>query len=105
VKKAHDEVFELFFDLGASEEQLNFETVYAIGREGTAKMKMEDENSDQEKFRVQEQKYVSVRTERLGRIRQVEALLFHGHLRRVGLSGHPRSWCSLPCRRRAPSST
>lgn len=46
VKKAHDEVFELFFDLGATEEQLNFETVYAIGREGIAKMKMEDENKD-----------------------------------------------------------
>ncbi|MEK7117068.1 MAG: translational GTPase TypA [Patescibacteria group bacterium] len=33
-KKAHDEVFELFFDLGANEEQLNFTTVYAIAREG-----------------------------------------------------------------------
>ena len=46
VKKAHDQVFELFFELGATEEQLNFETVYAIGREGVAKMKMEDEMKD-----------------------------------------------------------
>ncbi|MEY2641257.1 MAG: hypothetical protein RL150_650 [Candidatus Parcubacteria bacterium] len=46
VIKAHDEVFELFFELGATEEQLNFETVYAIGREGVAKRKMEDEAKD-----------------------------------------------------------
>ncbi len=46
VKKAHDEVYELFFDLGANDEQLNFETVYAIGRDGTAKLKMEDELKD-----------------------------------------------------------
>jgi GTP-binding protein len=46
VKKAHDEVYELFFDLGANDEQLDFETVYAIGRDGTAKLKMEDELKD-----------------------------------------------------------
>ena len=46
VKKAHDEVYELFFDLGANDEQLDFETVYAIGRDGTAKLKMEDELRD-----------------------------------------------------------
>lgn len=43
VKRAHDEVYELFFDLGANDEQLDFETVYAIGRNGVAKRKMEDE--------------------------------------------------------------
>ncbi len=46
VKKAHDEVYELFFDLGATDEQLDFETVYAIGREGIAKRNMEDESKD-----------------------------------------------------------
>jgi len=46
VQKAHDEVYELFFDLGATDEQLDFETVYAIGRDGTAKLKMEDELKD-----------------------------------------------------------
>jgi GTP-binding protein len=46
VHKAHDEVFELFFELGATEEQLNFETIYAIGRSGVAKRKMEDEAKD-----------------------------------------------------------
>ncbi len=41
--RAHDEVFELFMELGANDEQLDFTTVYAIGRDGTAKRKMEDE--------------------------------------------------------------
>jgi GTP-binding protein len=35
--RAHDEVFELFLELGANDEQLDFTTVYAIGREGVAK--------------------------------------------------------------------
>jgi len=46
VKRAHDEVYELFFNLGANDEQLNFETIYAIGRQGVAKRKMEDEFKD-----------------------------------------------------------
>mgnify|MGYP001570688733 CR=1 FL=1 len=43
---AHDAVFELFFELGASEEQLHFETIYAIGRNGVAKRNMNDEFKD-----------------------------------------------------------
>jgi GTP-binding protein len=39
-------VLELFMDLGANDEQLDFEVVYANGREGFAKMKMEDESKD-----------------------------------------------------------
>ncbi len=34
--RAHDEVFELFLELGANDNQLNFTTVYAIGRQGVA---------------------------------------------------------------------
>jgi len=45
-KKAHDEIFELFFDLGASEEQLNFTTVYAIGKDGVAMKNLEDERKN-----------------------------------------------------------
>src|SRR5574343_601512 len=40
VVKAHDDVFELFMELGATDEQLDFTTVYAIGRDGTAKRNM-----------------------------------------------------------------
>lgn len=42
-KRAHDEIFELFFDLGATEEQLNFKTVYAIGKDGVAMRELNDE--------------------------------------------------------------
>ncbi|OGH64211.1 MAG: GTP-binding protein TypA [Candidatus Magasanikbacteria bacterium RIFCSPHIGHO2_01_FULL_41_23] len=46
VQRSHDQVLELFMDLGANDEQLNFTTVYAIGRQGIAKLKMEDEGKD-----------------------------------------------------------
>ncbi len=45
-KEVADEVLELFFDLGANDEQMNFTILYAIGREGIAKMKIEDESKD-----------------------------------------------------------
>ncbi len=41
-----EEVFELFLDLGANDEQLDFPVVYAIGREGIAKLHMDDEGHD-----------------------------------------------------------
>ncbi|MBU1148475.1 translational GTPase TypA [Patescibacteria group bacterium] len=43
---AHDAIFELFMDLGASDEQLDFPVVYTIGREGLAKLKLEDQATD-----------------------------------------------------------
>ena len=46
VQWAHDQVYELFFDLGATDEQLDFTTIYAIGRNAVAKRKMEDELVD-----------------------------------------------------------
>jgi GTP-binding protein len=42
----HEMVLELFMELGASHEQLSFTTVYAIGREGIAKMNLSDESKD-----------------------------------------------------------
>ncbi len=42
----HEQVLELFIELGASEEQINFITLYAIGREGIAKKKLSDESKD-----------------------------------------------------------
>ncbi|OGD69021.1 GTP-binding protein TypA [Candidatus Campbellbacteria bacterium RIFCSPLOWO2_02_FULL_35_11] len=45
-KQAEEDVFELFMELGASEEQLDFKTVYAVGRDGIAKRKLEDESKD-----------------------------------------------------------
>lgn len=45
-QKAHDEVFELFFDLGATEEQLNFTTLYAIARNGVVMKNLNDKQED-----------------------------------------------------------
>ncbi|EKE18754.1 MAG: hypothetical protein ACD_9C00246G0001, partial [uncultured bacterium] len=43
-----EQVYELFMDLGASDEQLDFTTMYAIGREGIAKEHLSDESKDLE---------------------------------------------------------
>jgi len=43
---AQEEVYELFLDLGANDEQLDFEVVYAIGRDGIAKMNLNDQSKD-----------------------------------------------------------
>jgi GTP-binding protein len=45
-KWAQEMVLELFMDLGASNKQLDFTTVYAIAKQGIAKMKLEDESKD-----------------------------------------------------------
>lgn len=45
-EQAHDLVLELFMDLGANDSQLDFATVYAIGREGIAKKKIEDQSNN-----------------------------------------------------------
>src|SRR5579863_1797159 len=45
-EEAHEEVLELFMELGANDAQLDFTTVYAIGRDGIAKMKLTDESKD-----------------------------------------------------------
>jgi GTP-binding protein len=43
---AQEQVFELFLDLGANDEQLDFTTVYAIGKQGIAKLSMDDDSKD-----------------------------------------------------------
>ena len=43
---AHERVLELFMDLGANEEQLDFKVIYTIGRKGIAKRNLEDESND-----------------------------------------------------------
>ncbi|MBI3888795.1 translational GTPase TypA [Candidatus Nomurabacteria bacterium] len=44
--RVHEEVLGLFFELGANEEQANFETIYAIGREGKAFRHLGDSSTD-----------------------------------------------------------
>jgi GTP-binding protein len=46
VEEVHDEVLELFMDLGASDDQLNFKTIYTIAKEGKAFEKIGDESDN-----------------------------------------------------------
>ncbi len=46
--RAHDEILELFMELGATDEQLDFVTVYAIGKDGVAMKNLEDERKNLE---------------------------------------------------------
>ncbi len=45
-EKALGQVFDLFVQLGATDEQADFPYIFAIGRDGVAKMKMTDESKD-----------------------------------------------------------
>ncbi len=45
-EEAHEEVLELFMELGANNEQLDFSTIYAIGRNGVAMKNLADEQKD-----------------------------------------------------------
>lgn len=44
--RVHDEVLELFIELGATNDQIDFRTIYAIGREGVAMKNLGDERKD-----------------------------------------------------------
>ena len=48
VEEVADEVLELFMDLDATDEQLNFKVVYAAARDGIAKLNMADESTNLE---------------------------------------------------------
>jgi GTP-binding protein len=44
--RVHEEVLELFLELGAHDKQIDFKTIYAIGRDGIAKKSLTDEGKD-----------------------------------------------------------
>lgn len=44
--RCEEQVLELFLELGATDEQAEFEVVYAIGRDGASKRKLDDELTD-----------------------------------------------------------
>jgi len=44
--EVHDMIFELFMNLGASDEQLDFETIFTISKKGIAKRKLDDKDED-----------------------------------------------------------
>ncbi|MDP2938527.1 MAG: translational GTPase TypA [Candidatus Omnitrophota bacterium] len=45
-EEIHEMIYELFLDLGATDEQLNFKTVYASSREGFAKLHLKDKSEN-----------------------------------------------------------
>jgi len=45
-RRCEEQVLELFIELGASNEQMDFPVIYSIGRQGIAKRKLEDESKD-----------------------------------------------------------
>ncbi len=45
-KWTKDEIFNLFMELGANDEQLNFTTVYSIAKDGIAKLDLKDDSED-----------------------------------------------------------
>jgi GTP-binding protein len=47
-EEVHEEIFDLFCDLEANDAQLDFPMLYAIGRQGIAKRKLDDESTDLE---------------------------------------------------------
>ncbi len=46
INRVHEEILGLFLELGANDAQADFETIYAIGREGKAFKKVGDESAD-----------------------------------------------------------
>jgi len=44
--RCEEQVLELFFELGATDEQAHFPVIYAIGRQGIAKKKLDDDSKD-----------------------------------------------------------
>lgn len=44
--RVHDEILELFIELGANNDQIDFKTIYAIGKLGIAKEKLDDDSKD-----------------------------------------------------------
>lgn len=44
--RVHEEVLELFLELGANEDQIDFKTIYSIGRDGVAMRNLTDERKD-----------------------------------------------------------
>ena len=46
INQVIDEIYDLFIDLDATEEQLDFPIIYAIGKDGIAKKELDDDSTD-----------------------------------------------------------
>jgi len=86
--KVHDQVFDLFAELGATDEQLDFPMVLAIAREGIAKIKAADDSKDLtplfETIKNHTVAHVEPASEPLQAL--VYSLEYDNHLGRIGIA-------------------
>ncbi|HOI30817.1 MAG TPA: translational GTPase TypA [Melioribacteraceae bacterium] len=81
-----NEVFDLFVSLGANDEQLDFPFVFAIAKQGIAKLQLEDERSDLEVLLEQIVKHVPPPTITDEPFRMlVSAIDYNDYLGRIGI--------------------
>ena len=88
VAKTHDQVFDLFAELGATDEQLDFPMVLTIAKQGIAKLKESDESTDLEPlFEIIREKTES-RVESSEKPLQalVYSLEYDNHIGRIGIA-------------------
>lgn len=85
--KVVDLVFDLFVELNANDEQLDFPIVYASSRMGISKLKMEDENGDMGILLDAILKYIPAPVNRIEEPLQLQimALDYNGFLGRIGI--------------------
>ncbi len=88
VAKVHDQIFDLFAELGATDEQLDFPMILTIAKEGIAKLKENDESTNLDPlFNL-----ISEKTElRVGSSEEplqalVYSLEYDNHLGRIGIA-------------------
>ncbi|MDY6062650.1 MAG: translational GTPase TypA [Erysipelotrichaceae bacterium] len=87
INEVIDEVYELFLDLNANDEQLDFPILYGIARDGIVRKKLEDTNNDIEPLFTTIAKhtghYPDLLAEKLKM--QVSALAYDDYLGRIGI--------------------
>jgi len=88
IAKTHDKVFDLFAELGATDEQLDFSMVLTIAREGIAKLKEADESMNLDPlFEIIREK-TELRVDSVDKPLQalVYSLEYDNHIGRVGIT-------------------
>ncbi len=82
-----NEVFDLFVSLGASDDQLDFPYVYAIAKQGIAKLTLEEENNNlQPLFEIVVNKVPAPKTEMNEPFRMlISAIDYNDYLGRIGI--------------------
>jgi GTP-binding protein len=85
-QEVHDEVFELFMELGADDDQLDFPTVYAAGRDGWAVMDLEEERKNLDPLLALIIEAIPAPPQRHGPLQlQVASLDYSDYVGRIGI--------------------